>query len=108
MCKQVQGPSESGDEGSKRTPEPVLERVSQSQSKLLRRMSSLMQVDMPPTAFRSHGSLRQRSVSGVRPLQGKSIRSGDTSDDSDREEPTVIRIDSPSALDFNTSRSSEH
>jgi len=78
-------------------------RMSQSHTNLVKRMSMLMQDPAGPRRkVASQGNLRQFTAFSVgRPLQIKP-RTGDTSDDSDKEEQ-IVRIDSPSAL-FNTSR----
>jgi len=79
-------------------------RVSRSHTNLVKRMSTLMQDTTGPSRrVASLGNVRHQftDFSVGRPLQIKP-RTGDTSDDSDKEEP-IVRIDSPSAL-FNTSR----
>ena len=80
-------------------------RVSQSHNSLVKRMSMLMQDtdQMSPLSWRkvaSQGNMSALTLPFVRPLQVKP-RSGNTSDDSDKEEH-IFRIDSPSDL-FHTS-----
>ncbi|KAG0600449.1 hypothetical protein M758_11G035100 [Ceratodon purpureus] len=104
---QVEGKNKSWRRAQEEWPQEGHFRVSQSHNNLVKRMSILMQdtdqtASVPWRRAPSQGNVNTLTLPFVRPGLQVKPRSGDTSDDSDKEEH-IVKIESPSAL-FHTSR----